>query len=110
MSQMSFGSGGELVPVQVKIELDLEDAQRHANMFISTVSGAMGLLRRMTGDENLQRAIAHWQRAILVLNMLRTTAMAAYAAAPWMLPFVAIGAVGTSITLAETIGDMADVY
>ena len=57
--------------VSFSLEVNVEGANTGLRKLYSVVYRTLGLVRRLSGDENLTNAIQMWQRAIAVANRLR---------------------------------------
>jgi hypothetical protein len=57
--------------VSFSLEINLEEAYTQLRKLQTITYRSLGLIRRLTGDENLDRAIAKMQKAIMVMNQLR---------------------------------------
>jgi hypothetical protein len=74
---------------------------------ITALSTALLLVRRLSGDEDVDAAVTKLLRLIQTLNMLRTMMIAVNAASgPWGLLFAGIGAVGTIFTVGDMVGSL----
>ncbi len=62
--------------VAFSLILNVEDALTKLNKVNTVISQSLGLMRRLTGDENIQRGIANTQRLISILNQARIAAIA----------------------------------
>lgn len=78
---------------------------------VSLVTAALSLTRRLTGDENVNRAVQKIQRLISSLIMLRAAALSATAAmGPWGVLLASITAISTTLVAADSLATLADVH
>jgi len=87
--------------VSFSLEINLEPALTNIRKLQTVLYRTLGLLRRMSGNEDLDRAIAKAQRIIAVINMMRL-AYAAFMAASgplgWALAGISIAEAGFAFT------------
>ena len=62
--------------VQFSLILNVEDALTQLNKVKTVLYQSLGIMRRLTGDENIQKGIANTQRLISILNQARIAAIA----------------------------------
>jgi hypothetical protein len=62
--------------VAFSLVLNVEDALTKLNKVNAVMSQTLGLIRRATGDENIQKAASNTQRLISIMNEARITAIA----------------------------------
>lgn len=86
--------------LEVNVTKAYENIRRVQTILYRTIS----LLRRMGLPEDVDDAIAHIQKLISILNMLRLTMIAVQAASGpigWAMAAVSVG--GTAVTIAEEL-------
>lgn len=70
------------------------------------VYGALGLLRRLTGNEQVEEAITKIMRLIATIRMLQTAILALeVSSGPVGVGLAAIGVLGTGLTMSEELTD-----
>lgn len=90
-----------------KAQQSFEDLQLTLNNTITLLYGALGILRKLTGNEKVDDAISTLIRLIQVLNMARISILALQASmgpVGWALAIV--GGVGTAVTLFDELGSV----
>lgn len=92
--------------VAFSLILNVEDALTNLNKVNAVISQTAGLLRRVTGDENIQKAAANTQRLISIMNEARITAIALRSAL--FLGAGPLGAALAGIGVAKTAMDVVE--
>jgi len=92
-----------------KILRNLENIELKALAATSALQGTLGIARRLTGDENLQRGMATMQRTVgvaqqltIALTTLQAARMAAGDPLAWVTAGLAVG--GATLSLYDVIG------
>jgi len=62
--------------VAFSLILNVTDALTQLNKVKTVIYQSLGLVRRLTGDENIQKGIANTQRLVAILNQARIAAIA----------------------------------
>ena len=88
--------------VSFSLEVNIEKAYEDVRRLQTILSRSLGLIRRMSGNENLDDAIRKIQSMIAYLNTLRLAAAAAQAATG------PIGLAMFGITMATTVASTYD--
>lgn len=103
MSQMSFGAGGELIPVRVEIQVDTSKAELSLGKLMTAAYGVIGLLRHMGLPEEADALLMKVQRITSSLYMMQAALLAVQASTgPYGLLFAMFVATGTAVTVADT--------
>lgn len=90
--------------VSFSLEVNVEKAYEDWRRFQTVVYRTLGLLRQISGDENLDRAIAKVQRFIAIVNQARLAVIAFQAASgPLGWALAGIGLVSTWVSTVEAL-------
>lgn len=93
--------------VSFSLEVNVEKAYQDLRRVQTVLYRTLDLVKRLSGDENIDQAITKIQRMIAIINQLRLTIIALEAASGpigWLL--AGIGAASFLVTTAEFAMDM----
>lgn len=99
----------EVITVRVDFKLDSEEVEEKVTSTLTKIltlerslSRLLSLVRRMTDDDNLNRALTVMIRAIAVANQLRLAMTLAWAASgPWGLLYAATAGVSAGLMMSD---------
>ena len=107
MSQMSFGAGGELIPVRVEITVDTHKAADQITELNDLLTMYVALARRAGLPPEILKAIRILQQLRIAAEMATKSVLAMYASTGPVGWLIAAGGVATSVYIySDTLMEM----